>query len=298
GRTSRPRPRRRLDRIHQAASGELRPARSRLHLDEGARRGRPGGDGTRCGAGRELSTRARARPLRRRVRPDPDARVRSLRGEAKKARCERARHRQGAARRRLPLADRLLPADRPGGAHGRADGDRAERDARRVCGGAGPYRGPGGTRSGRGARRAEEHTAPAPRRSRRGAPSGAQVAAADVATVRVPIVRPPPAAPVLAELPCGALIPEPRLSPPTGGLGPPAPPHQGGWLEVGLVGDRGERTGFVSGEHVAALVDLPHRYPTREDLLATAEAFLGVPYLWGGTTLKGMDCPGFVQQVY
>jgi cell wall-associated NlpC family hydrolase len=34
------------------------------------------------------------------------------------------------------------------------------------------------------------------------------------------------------------------------------------------------------------------------DLLATAGAFMGVPYLWGGTTALGMDCSGFVQQVY
>ncbi|HUF89013.1 MAG TPA: C40 family peptidase, partial [Gemmatimonadota bacterium] len=38
--------------------------------------------------------------------------------------------------------------------------------------------------------------------------------------------------------------------------------------------------------------------PTAEDLIATAEAFLGVPYLWGGTTALGMDCSGYVQQVY
>jgi cell wall-associated NlpC family hydrolase len=109
--------------------------------------------------------------------------------------------------------------------------------------------------------------------------------------------RPASAAPVIAELPCGALLPETRLTTPTGGL-VPAPPHLGGWLEVGIVGEHGERTGFVSGDHVSALVDLPHRYPTPEDLLATAQAFLGAPYLWGGTTLKGMDCSGFVQQVY
>ena len=119
-----------------------------------------------------------------------------------------------------------------------------------------------------------------------------------VAVAQAPVrERPAPAAPVIAELPCGAVVPETRLSTPTGGL-VPAPPRQDGWLELVIVGDRGERTGFVSGEHVAALVDLPHRYPTPEDLLATAQAFLGVPYLWGGTTQKGMDCSGFVQQVY
>jgi cell wall-associated NlpC family hydrolase len=119
-----------------------------------------------------------------------------------------------------------------------------------------------------------------------------------VAVAQAPVrERPASAAPVVAELPCGAVLPETRLSAPAGGL-VPARPHQPAWLEVVIAGDRGERTGFVSGEHVAALVDLPHRYPTPEDVLATAQAFLGVPYLWGGTTLKGMDCSGFVQQVY
>lgn len=35
-----------------------------------------------------------------------------------------------------------------------------------------------------------------------------------------------------------------------------------------------------------------------DDLIATARAFLGTPYLWGGTSGHGIDCSGFVQQVY
>jgi len=38
--------------------------------------------------------------------------------------------------------------------------------------------------------------------------------------------------------------------------------------------------------------------PTAENILATAEKFLGRPYLWGGTSGKGVDCSGFTKSVF
>ncbi len=39
-------------------------------------------------------------------------------------------------------------------------------------------------------------------------------------------------------------------------------------------------------------------YPTGETILNTAYKFIGIPYLWGGTSTKGMDCSGFTKTIY
>jgi cell wall-associated NlpC family hydrolase len=37
---------------------------------------------------------------------------------------------------------------------------------------------------------------------------------------------------------------------------------------------------------------------TKENLVETSKTMLGVPYLWGGTSTKGVDCSGFTKTVY
>ena len=37
---------------------------------------------------------------------------------------------------------------------------------------------------------------------------------------------------------------------------------------------------------------------TTDDLVATSKTLMGVPYLWGGTSTKGVDCSGFTKTIY
>ncbi len=72
------------------------------------------------------------------------------------------------------------------------------------------------------------------------------------------------------------------------------------WAEIPLRGDRtrGPRSGFLAVGDTTRAGEVASRYPTADDYLKTAESFIGVPYVWGGTTALGLDCSGFVQQVY
>ena len=38
--------------------------------------------------------------------------------------------------------------------------------------------------------------------------------------------------------------------------------------------------------------------PTPDNLVNTSKNLMGVPYLWGGTSTKGMDCSGFTKTIY
>jgi hypothetical protein len=59
------------------------------------------------------------------------------------------------------------------------------------------------------------------------------------------------------------------------------------------------RTGFLLKEHAAPYAAwLNAAEDTPERIVATAYRFFGVPYLWGGTSAKGMDCSGFTKTVY
>ena len=37
---------------------------------------------------------------------------------------------------------------------------------------------------------------------------------------------------------------------------------------------------------------------SEENLVKTSKRLMGVPYLWGGTSFKGIDCSGFTKTVY
>ena len=58
------------------------------------------------------------------------------------------------------------------------------------------------------------------------------------------------------------------------------------------------REAFVKKDECVDLDIWYNQSVAAEDVLKTAEKFMGVPYLWGGTSAKMVDCSGFVKSVY
>jgi gamma-D-glutamyl-L-lysine dipeptidyl-peptidase len=69
------------------------------------------------------------------------------------------------------------------------------------------------------------------------------------------------------------------------------------WAQVPLRRET-PHSGFLAVADTTRGGEVAARAPTAADYLKTAESFIGVPYLWGGTTALGLDCSGLVQQVY
>lgn len=59
------------------------------------------------------------------------------------------------------------------------------------------------------------------------------------------------------------------------------------------------RSGFIHKSEARLLNDWESSISaTHESLTETAKTMIGAPYLWGGTSTKGMDCSGFTKTIY
>jgi cell wall-associated NlpC family hydrolase len=59
------------------------------------------------------------------------------------------------------------------------------------------------------------------------------------------------------------------------------------------------RKAFIKSSEAEVFSDwLKNRSCTKENVVNTTKRFMGIPYLWGGTSAKGLDCSGFTKTVF
>ncbi len=75
----------------------------------------------------------------------------------------------------------------------------------------------------------------------------------------------------------------------------PVTGRRGNWYRVQLPGGK---TGYLLCSEAIPLKKWQQEKPSAARIVQTARRFLGLPYLWGGTSSKAFDCSGFVQTVF
>ncbi len=71
--------------------------------------------------------------------------------------------------------------------------------------------------------------------------------------------------------------------------------HSNGFMQVKFPDGR---EGFVPTADCALFSEWEAITPEVENIIASAKELLGRPYLWGGTSTKGVDCSGFTKTAY
>lgn len=72
--------------------------------------------------------------------------------------------------------------------------------------------------------------------------------------------------------------------------------RQGVWRKVSVADGR---TGYVPEEDIIDLHKwMDNAVPTEKNIVETAKQFCGFPYVWGGTSIKGVDCSGLTKSAY